>query len=110
MQYKLPIASADTLGGVKIGSTLEINQDGTVDVKGMNELQEAYEESISSIAAGKTVIASAITEKGVPTEAEDSFQGMADNIGKISSGGASGIFKVWAGAGVGIGGMIESGN
>lgn len=39
-----------------------------------------------SVSDGKTLVASAITDKGVDTLATDTFQTMADNIGKIQTG------------------------
>lgn len=38
-----------------------------------------------SVSDGKELIADAITDKGVPTSASDTFQDMADNIAQISS-------------------------
>lgn len=86
LQYKLPIASPDTLGGVKIGDTLEINSDGVMEVKGLNEIKTSYEEAIANVSSGKTVIAEAITDKGVPTGSTDTFHKMADNIKSITGG------------------------
>ena len=40
-----------------------------------------------SVSDGKSKVASAITDKGVATEATDTFDVMAGNIGKIKSGG-----------------------
>ena len=42
-----------------------------------------------SVSNGKGVVAEAITDKGVPTSATDSFNTMASNIRSISSGGGS---------------------
>lgn len=39
-----------------------------------------------SVSDGKSKVASAITDKGVATEATDTFDVMADNIGKIQTG------------------------
>ncbi len=39
-----------------------------------------------SVSDGKELIADAITDKGVPTSATDTFQGMANNIAQISGG------------------------
>ena len=39
-----------------------------------------------SVSDGKSKVASAITEKGVSTEATDTFDRMAENIGKIQTG------------------------
>jgi hypothetical protein len=87
LKYKLPIASPDTLGGVRIGETLEINSDGVMEVKGLNDIKTSFEEAIANVSAGKTLIADAITGKGVPTGGTDTFQEMADNISSIQSGG-----------------------
>ena len=37
----------------------------------------------TSVSEGKSLVAAAVTDKGVPTAADDTFQTMADNIGKI---------------------------
>lgn len=42
-----------------------------------------------SVSDGKSKVASAITDKGVDTEATDTFDVMAKNIGKITGGGVS---------------------
>lgn len=47
-------------------------------------------EVFQSVSDGKNVIASAITDKGVQTDADASFAIMAKNIGQIGSGGSSG--------------------
>ena len=44
----------------------------------------------TSVSEGKSLVAAAVTDKGVPTAADDTFQTMADNIGKISTIGGSG--------------------
>lgn len=44
-------------------------------------------EVFQSVSDGKEMLASAITGKGIPTDAGDTFQEMADNIGAIASGG-----------------------
>lgn len=48
-------------------------------------LKGAIAETFQSVSSGKTLIASAITDKGVPTSNTDTFQQMADNIGNITS-------------------------
>lgn len=47
----------------------------------------ALDELFTSVSNGKSLIATAITDKGVPTSSSDSFNVMADNIGEISGGG-----------------------
>lgn len=48
----------------------------------------------SDIAAGKAIVAEAITNKGVLTSATDSFEKMAENIGQIYKGAYDESFKV----------------
>lgn len=43
-------------------------------------------EVFQSVSEGKSILASAITDKGVPTDASETFQGMAENILAIVSG------------------------
>lgn len=50
----------------------------------------AINETFQSVSNGKTLIASAITDKGVTTSNLDTFQTMANNIGLISSSTPSG--------------------
>lgn len=47
-------------------------------------------EVFQSVSDGKALIASAITDKGVQTDAAAAFSIMADNIGQIETGGGSG--------------------
>lgn len=49
-------------------------------------VQEAIEEVFQSVSNGKKLLASAITDKGIPTSNEDSFETIANNIRKISNG------------------------
>ena len=51
-----------------------------------NNVQGAIDQLFTSVSNGKQQIASAITDKGVSTSANDSFATMAENIGKISTG------------------------
>ncbi len=44
----------------------------------------------TSVSSGKSLIASAITDKGVQTDATATFAEMADNIGNIQGGGSGG--------------------
>lgn len=46
-------------------------------------------EVFQSVGDGKSLIASAITDKGVATDARAAFSEMAENIGKIKSEGAA---------------------
>ena len=65
---------------------------GEVDVSGkgtlqaqINNLSAKTEQCFQSASDGKTLVANAVTGKGVPTSADDTFATMADNIGKIKS-------------------------
>ena len=89
MKYKLPIASDDELGGVKVGNDFEIDEDGTLNVKNMDQMQETVLELVDNVGTGKALVAEAITEKGVETAEDATFQEMASNIRKISSGGVT---------------------
>lgn len=49
-------------------------------------VKQAIEDLKSSVSSGKSLVASAITDKGVPTAQDATFQQMAENIGQISGG------------------------
>ena len=57
-------------------------------------LVAAINETFTSVSSGKTLIAAAITDKGVTTAATDSFSTMATNIAAIPSGGGSSYTKI----------------
>lgn len=48
----------------------------------------AIKEVFTSVSNGKSLIASAITDKGIQTDATDTFETMANNIGSIQGGGS----------------------
>lgn len=50
-------------------------------------VKEAMEDLFTSVSDGKALIASAITDKGVPTQQDAAFSEMAANIGQITTGG-----------------------
>lgn len=52
-----------------------------------NGLSNKFNEVFQSVSEGKNKIASAITDKGISTDATATFDTMADNIGKISGNG-----------------------
>lgn len=59
------------------------------------DLKGAINELFQSVSNGKTLVASAITDKGVNTSSNDSFSTMATNISNISSsGGGSTIINM----------------
>ena len=47
-------------------------------------MQDAIDEVFQSVSNGKTLIAAAITDKGVSTAASDSFATMAGNIESLT--------------------------
>ena len=94
MQYKLPIASSEVLGGIEVGEDFEIDsRTGILNIKNMNVMQQMVEDIITNIAQGKKLIANAITEKGIPTSDKDSFQSMAENIEGITGGSVVALTK-----------------
>lgn len=58
----------------------DVNYSDTQTVKG------AIDDLKSSVSNGKNLVASAITDKGVPTAQDATFAQMAENIGQISTG------------------------
>lgn len=86
-RYTLPAAKSNELGGIKVGEDFTIEKDGTLNLKdNPEELQRQTEQLYQNVAAGKTLVAAAITDKKVPTSADATFQTMAENISKISGG------------------------
>ena len=66
------------------------NNDNYATKDELNELK-------NSVSNGKTLIADAITDKGVPTSATDTFQTMANNIRDINGGGSGGATEEFYG-------------
>lgn len=56
----------------------------------INTLNGTVNELFQSVSSGKGVVAEAITDKGVPTSANDSFNTMATNIRAIPTSGGGG--------------------
>lgn len=64
------------------------NNDALAEIRDMvNEHETEINELFQSVSNGKTIIASAITDRGVATSSTDTFQTMADNIMDIPTGG-----------------------
>lgn len=53
------------------------------------DVQSAITELFTSVSEGKSLLAGAITDKGVSTSADDTFQQMAENVAAIESGASS---------------------
>lgn len=49
------------------------------------DLEKKYDELFTSVSDGKDLVASAITDKGVPTDKDATFQTMADNVRSIKT-------------------------
>lgn len=62
------------------------NNDNTSSVITADNVQGAIDQLFTSVSNGKSQIASAITDMGVSTSANDSFAQMATNIGNIKTG------------------------
>ena len=77
-------------GQQRIDKELDINSENPVENKVISSKLEELDTTLidikKSVSDGKSKVASAITEKGVSTEATDTFDVMADNIGQIESG------------------------
>ena len=54
--------------------------------RSIKTISDEVAEVKKSVSDGKSKVASAITEKGVATEATDTFDVMAENVGKIQTG------------------------
>ena len=80
-------------GQQRIDKELDINSENPVENKVISsKLEELDTELIDikkSVSDGKTLVATAITDKGVATSSTDNFATMAENIGQIQSGGGS---------------------
>ena len=59
------------------------------------DVQDAITELFTSVSDGKTLIAGAITDKGVSTSVTDTFQQMAENIEAIETGGGRICYGVY---------------
>ena len=80
----------DAIDGIVVPTSFPasaITYDNTVSGMTADDVQDAIDEVFTSVSDGKEQIADAITDKGVPTSATDSFSTMATNISNISGGG-----------------------
>lgn len=74
----------ETISGITIDSALSNTSVNPVQNKIITaKLNEVFQ----SVSNGKSLVASAITDKGITTAADATFQTMATNIGKISGSG-----------------------
>ena len=86
------ISKADIVAlGIPAQDTTIASGVSIADVSGnytSTNVEGALSELFTSVSSGKTLIAGAITDKGVETSATDTFSTMATNISSISGGGA----------------------
>jgi hypothetical protein len=62
-------------------AALSIEYDNKTSNMTATNVQSAIDELFTDVSEGKTLIATAVTDKGVETAATDSFSTMADKIG-----------------------------
>lgn len=77
-------------GNIGIGIDADLSETSTNAVQN-KVITAEINELKNSVSNGKTLVANAITDKGVATEASDSFETMAEKILQISGGGSSNI-------------------
>ena len=87
------MAYGTILGQTPTASNVSYNNSSTSSIITGANVQQAIDQLFTSVSNGKQQIASAITDKGVSTSADDTFATMAENIGKISTGGGLGGYK-----------------
>ena len=74
-----------TINGVN-ALTLQVTGGGITGTQSGNTFTLDSSQLFTSVSEGKSAIAAAITDKGVQTAADATFQTMAENVGKIESG------------------------
>jgi hypothetical protein len=84
--YILPQATSSVLGGVYVDTELSGESENPIQNK---IIKQRLDEVFTSVSDGKRLVASAITDKGVSTEDDATFQVMANNINDIATGNAS---------------------
>lgn len=72
--------------GITIDSALSVTSENPVQNK---VVTTKFNEVFQSVSSGKSLVASAITDKGITTATDATFQVMATNIGKISVSGSA---------------------
>lgn len=84
--YILPQATSSVLGGVYVDTELSGESENPIQNK---IIKQRLDEVFTSVSSGKQLVASAITDKGVSTEDDATFQVMANNINDIATGNTS---------------------
>lgn len=91
MAYTLQPATHTTLGGIKVGKNLEIEEDGTLNAVGIDLLNETLDKATQNLETGKNMLAISITNKGVVTKPTDTLETMAKNVDNILVGTSAGV-------------------
>ncbi len=78
---------------VQPGATEEQAKQIDDNAAAISELQNDVKEVFQSVSSGKEIIASAITDKGVETDAQATFTTMAQNIIDIPTGEAHDVYE-----------------
>lgn len=91
MAYTLQPATPTTLGGIKVGKNLEIEEDGTLNAVGIDLLKETLDKATQNLEMGKNMLAVSITNKGVITQSTDTLETMAKNVDNIPVGTSAGV-------------------
>lgn len=73
------------LGQTQIASTVPYDNTQTSSIITGDNVQEAIDQLFTSVSNGKELVAGAITDKGISTSANATFQQMATNIGQIKT-------------------------
>lgn len=73
----------DSSGGTSTAA--DITYDNVVSKLTATNVQGAIDEVFQSVSNGKSLLASAITDKGIDTDATDTFENMAQNIDRIKA-------------------------
>lgn len=84
--YILPQATSSVLGGVYVDTELSGESENPIQNK---IIKQRLDEVFTSVSDGKLLVASAITDKGVSTEADATFQVIANNIKDIAKDNTS---------------------
>ena len=84
MSYTLPIASDVQLGGIKVGSKLTIDSEGVLDVD-LSDVQAGIDKYAKDLKEGKEDLASALTEKGNTSSANESLHEFSQKIRKLNT-------------------------
>lgn len=70
------------------GSASGVSYNNTITQIAATNVQDAIDSVFTSVSNGKELVASAITDKGIPTLATDTFAIMAEHIAEIEGGGS----------------------